>query len=303
MYKLSRQTRETIKTIAVLLVVALLVVAYIIYPLNRVKASMARANIDDYENDSLHVNDVSAWVNAGMTPDTFRVESDGLTTLACLHLAPSGDTGLRVRGTVILVHDETTDRNCLLPTARALIDSGYAVIVFDQRACGQSTGKYHGAGQYEATDLLEVIRYADMRGQITHPLLVIGFALGADAALLAAGEDKRIDAVMAVNPYLSVPRWQDAVRKRLNMFSFPFFRTIMWWWYEIRSGYAAEYRQVDDIKPVACRTLLLTAPDAGQTPEIRRLVELSPELLRTEAAPVSEEAWFGRVLAFAAGGD
>ncbi len=96
--------------------------------------------------------------------DTFRVDADGLTSLACVYLGPVSDAGAPVapKGTAILLHDESQDRNAMLPLTGALLDSGFAVCLYDQRASGRSTGAYHSDGEYEAADLSEVIAF--MRG-------------------------------------------------------------------------------------------------------------------------------------------
>jgi pimeloyl-ACP methyl ester carboxylesterase len=173
MPRLSRRTIETINTVTFLLVVAALVACYVIYPLFRVKTSMGRTNLDDYNADSLAVNDATAYIEIGLNPDTFRVESDGLTTLACLYVAPDLDSLGQIKGTVFLVHEDGADRDAMAPLARMFVDSGFAVVAFDQRASGRSTGEYRGEGRYEASDLDEIIRYLDLRERIIHPLITV----------------------------------------------------------------------------------------------------------------------------------
>ena len=63
-----------------------------------------------------------------------------------------------------------------------LIDSGYTVATFDQRAAGRSTGKYIGEGQYEGDDIAAVVSYLDLRGELAHPFVILGFDRGADGA-------------------------------------------------------------------------------------------------------------------------
>jgi len=292
--------KEIIQTVAVLLVVAILVIVYVIYPLNRVKALMGRVDLDDYSADSLVPNDPAAYIEIGLAADTFQVETDGLTTVACLYMAPSGDSAAPIRGTVLLVHEEGSDRDAMAPLAKLLVDSGFAVVAFDQRASGRSTGKYRGEGQYEASDIVEVIRYLDLRDRVIHPVLAVGFSLGGDAALLAALSERRIDGVVATNPCLTTQRLLDVLRKKHDMYWFPFFRTVMWWWYGIRSSYAASYRNLDDIKGVACRTLLLTTPEEAASREVKRLKELSSlDLLECKMIPGTQEELYSEIIAFA----
>ncbi len=301
MARMSRQLKEIIQTVAVLLVVAILVVVYAIYPMGRVKASMGRVDIDDYNRDSIPLNDATAYLEAGLAPDTFSIETDGWTTLACLILTPTVDSSNPVAGTAFLLHEETGDRDAMLPLARVLVDSGYAVVVYDQRACGRSTGRFHGDGQLEAGDLQEILSYLDLRERIVHPVVVVGGQLGADAALLASQQEQRIDAVVAMSPYLTTDRMLDVLKVRHGMFWFPFFRTIMWWWYGIRSSYAVDYRQLDDLRAVGCATLLIMTPEALQEREVERLQELSePGWLDLRTPPTGDSDLYRMILDFTA---
>ena len=302
--KISRQTREIINMVIFVLVAALLIVTYVVYPLNRTKAIMGRYNLDDYNEDSLAVNDPAVWTEAGLAADSFMVESDGLTTLACLYVAPDSTTCDSIIGTVFLLHEDGSNRDSLMTIAEQLVAIGYSVVAYDQRTSGRSTGRYHGDGQYEATDLEEIIRYLDMREKIHHPLAVVGFDLGADAALLTAHEDQRIDRVIAVNPYLTTDRMLGILRQQHDSCWFPFYRTMMWWWYELRSGYAAPYRELESIEGVACRTLLLTTSDAMDDPEVERLRELSDaDMLRLETVPTDNSELMYQIRSFIAGTD
>ncbi len=297
--KISRQTREIINIIVFVVVVAVLIITYVAYPLNRTKAMMGRPNVDDYDADSVIVNNDSLWINAGFAPDTFRVESDGLTTLACLQIWP--DSGLfdTIAGTVMLLHAEGHDRDSMLSLARYLTDSGFSVIAYDQRACGRSSGKYRGEGQLEANDAIVMVPYLELRGRIAPPLAIVGFSYGGDAAMLAAQEDRRIDRVAAIEPFVTTRRMQDMQKIEYDTYWFPFYRTLMWWWYNIRSSYAEEYRDVEHIEGVAGRTLALIPTDLQADREVTTLIEQSDAaLLTVKALPVDQDALFAEILAF-----
>lgn len=329
--KISRQTREIINTVLVLLLIVLLVVVYLVYPLGRVKTMHGRVNIDDYGEDTVVVNDPTPWLEAGLLPDTFSVEADGLTTLAALYLTP-GDTipvqpggtdttaadsltdsvvvaPLRagpdpVAGLAILVHHEYENRDSLIDLATRFLDRGYAVVAYDQRASGHSTGKYHGEGQYEASDLQEIVAWLVFREKVVEPTLAVGWGLGADAAILAAREDQRIDEVVAIRPYLTTERWQTLTRREHDTWWFPLYQTITWFWYNIRSSYAAAYREVEDIETVACPTLLLVEKESIDDDAVVRLQEVSEgDLLTVETVPDAREAVYDRILEFAPVGD
>ena len=289
MARISRQTREIINVVVFLIVVGSLLYFYIIYPLGKSKTIMGRQNLDDYDDDSVLVNDATVYIEAGLEPDTFRVEADGLTTLAGLYATPENDSLSAPRGTVLLVHDEFGDRDSVAALARLLVDRGLAVIAYDQRASGRSTGKYHGEGGYEADDLVAVVSYLELREKIVHPLTVVGYSLGGDAALLASLEETRIDRVVAVNPFLSTQRLMVRLTETHNLFWFPFRKTILWWWYDIRSSYAAPFRKADDIKPVACRTVMFLPEEGVNDEEVARLKEQSDPALLEIKSPLPDE--------------
>jgi pimeloyl-ACP methyl ester carboxylesterase len=335
--KISRQTREIINTVLVLLVIALLVVVYLIYPLGRVKTMHGRANLDDYEQDTVVVNDPTPWLEAGLLPDTFSVEADGLTTLAALYMTP-GDTvpaGATidttaadtadtpadtvtdsvvvstvtagpdsVAGLAILVHHEYHSRDSLIGLAKRFLDRGYAVVAYDQRASGHSTGKYHGEGQYEASDLHEVIAWLVFREKVAHPAVAVGWGLGGDAAIMAAQEDKRLDRVVAIRPYLTTERWLSLTRQLHETWWFPLYQTITWFWYNIRSSYAAAFRETEHIETVACPALLLIEEESKEDDAVVRLKEVSEnDLLTIETVPDNRKAVYDRIMQYAPAGD
>ncbi len=294
MAKLSRQTKEIIQTVIFLLVLALILFFYVIYPLNRTKAVFARPNIDDntYNNDSLIENNPTPFVDAGLATDTFRVESEGEANLACVYVAGKVDsTGTPVRGTVLLAHREGQTRDSMVWLTSQLVDSGWNVLAYDQRASGLSTGKYRGEGMYDAHHLEDIIAYSDIRDLVTDPVVAVGFGASADGALIASREDQRVDIVIAVQPYLTSTRMLNIVRKRYGIYWFPFFRSMMWWWYGMRSGYDGPYRGIETIRPVTDTTVLYVSPDLAKDKAVVELINKSnPKLLRAEAMiPTDEE--------------
>lgn len=262
MGKKSQNVKEIIQVVAFVLVVAILIIVFVAYPLNRTKAFLARTDVDSFKSDPLPTNDISAFADLRATADTFRVEADGLTSLACVYLTPAADTLSPdvvgpIRGSAILLHDEGSDRKAMLPLARMLIDSGWAVCLYDQRASGLSSGRYHSDGEIEAADLTEVIAYLRIRDRVIHPFVAVGQANGADAALLAAAEENYFDGVVAIKPYITTERWLDILMANHDMYWIPFSHTIFKFWYELRSGYAPQYRQPDNLRSPLCRTLIL----------------------------------------------
>lgn len=291
MARISRKTREILEIVIFLLVVAVLLTAFVIYPLSTTKSQFARPDLDDYNpDDTLTVNSPGVYAELNASLDTFFVDADGLTTLACLYVAPIDTTRDSARGTILVLHKDDANRDSVYSLAAALIDSGFAIATYDQRASRYSGGKYRGEGRLEADDLDEVIRYLDLRKKLTHPVIVTGYQTGADAAMIMAREESRIDAVVAVNPYLTTKRLQDMLKDRFDSYWLPFYRTVMWFWYEIRSGYAVNYRKIEQLEETGRPSILFIPTELQSDETVFHLAEISDEnLLEIRAKEPTEE--------------
>jgi pimeloyl-ACP methyl ester carboxylesterase len=286
MLQMSDTVKEIINVAIFLIVVGLLVGFYVVYPLSKTAQMMGRTDNAEVKLDSLPANNAQAFIDSGLVQvDTFRVEADGLTNLAAV-LVPANDDSLSIpSGMTILLHGEGQTRDSLIPLVKSLVNSGQAVITYDQRASGLSTGKYHGSGRYEASDIEEVLAWLEVRGKTIHPLSVVGFGIGADAALLVDQQEERIDKVVAVEPYLTTTRMLDMQKALHNTIWFPFYRTVIWWWYGVRSGYVVEYRKIEQLQPVVSKTLILISQKAAEEPEFAHLKDISSAeqlIIRTE---------------------
>jgi len=279
---MSKKTKEIVQTTAVLVVAVLFILLYIIYPLIVIPGLTARPDRKKFENRNFHpANDPSAFVAAGLMPDTLSIISDDNIHLAALYfgpeVSPSGN-----KGTIILLHPDDTDRTSLIDYVRPLLDSGLSVILYDQRAYGLTGGRYHSAGNLEADDLVEVISFLSLRGKLSQPLLIVGFDAGADAALNAAQNEKRISAVVAINPYLNSTRWLAEKKSKNGALSIPFYKSVYAWWYQKLSGYPMARSNIKEMNPVNSRTILIEGQVSMNSPEVLNLREISPPNFLTE---------------------
>ena len=98
---------------------------------------------------------------------------------------------------IIMVHGAGGNRasGSTLELAVDLVDEGYNVLMFDLRGHGESEGAHLSAGYYERHDLLGAVDYLESRGVTS--IGVLGFSLGAATAILTAGEEPRISAVVS----------------------------------------------------------------------------------------------------------
>ncbi len=107
-----------------------------------------------------------------------RIPSASGAVLRGWHVAPP-----RARGAVVLLHGAWSDRASMLRRARLLADRGFAVLLFDFQAHGESPGRRITFGQLEALDAGAALDFMRER----HPgqrIGVIGVSLGGAAALL-----------------------------------------------------------------------------------------------------------------------
>lgn len=159
------------------------------------------------------------------TPDDFGLKyedvqfpaQDGLRVSGWF--IPSADNSDTKKASIILVHSWQWNRlgyaakglfaNVsgsmqieLLSLAQALHNEGYHVLTFDLRNHGQSAAAHPVTfGQSEAKDLLGALNYLDTRDNVDHSRIgVIGFSMGANAALFAMPQTNQMKAIVAVQP-------------------------------------------------------------------------------------------------------
>ncbi len=110
------------------------------------------------------------------------------------------------KGTVILLHGFLQNRNSVTPWAIRLAQAGYRCAVLDLRGQGTSTGKHISFGAFEARDVSAVIDDLGRRGWDVSRVGLLGVSYGASVALLTAGRDARVTAVVAFEPFASAER-------------------------------------------------------------------------------------------------
>ncbi len=201
--------------------------------------------------------------------DTFRLEVDANTILAALRVYPVSNPS--PRGTIVLLHTEKSDRSSLAELTRSLVDSGFSVVVYDQRASGLSTGKYHSDGRMESADFEALVAYLGIHDQLTAPVIAVGWRTGADAALLAQADEKRISAVLAIEPYLSTNRFVETYQSQFQSWKFPFWRTLLWFWLNARSSYGLGFVNSGDAASVSGRATLMISESDQSSGEVAAL--------------------------------
>lgn len=141
------------------------------------------------------------------------VAADGAlaNTAAAAPVAGWFTPGQPGRGAVLLLHGVRGDRRQMLGRAAFLARQGYATLMIDLPAHGESPGERISFGALEAAGVRAAVGFLrrELPGQ---PLGIIGVSLGGAATVLAG--PLGVDAVVLESVY---GRFEEAVRNRLTM--------------------------------------------------------------------------------------
>ncbi len=110
------------------------------------------------------------------------------------------------RGTLLVLHGYLQNRNYVAPWAVRLAQAGYRCVLMDLRGHGESTGEHISFGAFESHDISTVLDDLQRRGWDVDHVGVLGVSYGASIALVTAGQDPRIAAVVAFEPFASAER-------------------------------------------------------------------------------------------------
>lgn len=175
---------------------------------------------------------------ADLPTEDVELTSDSGTTLRGWYI--EGTPG---QGSVLLLHGIRADRRSMLGRARFLHELGYATLLIDLQAHGESEGTHITAGVRESADARAAIRYLRERHP-GEPLAAIGVSLGGAALLLGDGAPE-VDALVLEAVY---PDLCQAIRTRLRIrggAAAAWFEPLLTWELGRRLGIDA-----DDVRPV-----------------------------------------------------
>lgn len=251
-------------------------------------------------------NPVCCIENSGLGENVEAVSipvADG-ETLAGWYAPPVDESG----AVVMVLHGGGSDRTGSLSHARILHEAGFGVLVYDQRATGESTGERASFGLYDQRDITPVIDWLAARPEVDAERIGgAGLSLGAHILVMAAPAEPRLKAIwsdgLGINSISDAPDFEDpgnAFARFINQQSF--------WLAEIYLGtQTVPFKQL--IPQIAPRHLTLIAGGAeiyesafnrGYEP----LLGENGELWVIEDAPhvgglaVQPEAYTTRMIAF-----
>lgn len=104
---------------------------------------------------------------------------------------------------VILLHTYYADRRQTQPVAEMLVRHGYGVLMYDQRASGESQGDVRSLGWLDIPDVAQAVAFLRSRPDVDENRIgVYGCSMGGAIALAAMAADPAIAAVAADAPSL-----------------------------------------------------------------------------------------------------
>jgi hypothetical protein len=178
---------------------------------------------------------------------TFNSE-DGITLAGWLVPSQNG-------ATIILLHGFGGNRTGMIWHARQLVDAGYGVLMYDERASGESEGNYRSYGWEDTRDVKAAIQFLNSHNA-DKSIGAMGCSMGADIAVYSAALYPEIGAV-----------WGDgnsSVRaKDIGTPANPLVAAIIAgnytldWMYTVKLGIKAPAPLVDVISQIAPRPLML----------------------------------------------
>lgn len=108
---------------------------------------------------------------------------------------------LPMKGTLLLLHGYMDAKENMMHWALCLAEAGWRCVLVDLRGHGRSTGDLIGFGAFEARDLAQVVDDLQQRGLAGERIGIVGVSYGASMGLLLAAQDKRVGAIVALEPF------------------------------------------------------------------------------------------------------
>jgi uncharacterized protein len=175
---------------------------------------------------------------------------DGLTLRGWLIPSQNG-------AVVIGLHGYGGNRLGTFPQVRLLAKHGYGVLLYDQRATGESDGENLSWGWRDVADVSDAVRYLQTeKGYTPAKIGVYGCSTGAEIALASTALEANLQAVAAEDAEYSATRdilgmsdWKD----QLFSPAYLLFIKVMEW----RSGASAQISLSEAVTRISPRPLLL----------------------------------------------
>src|SRR5579884_1545293 len=178
--------------------------------------------------------------------------------------SPAGDLaawflpGVNKR-TLIALHGINDNREQWLAPALDLQKRGYALLLLDLRAHGQSGGRHVTFGDRETEDVAAALAYLRRRGDIDMARIgLMGLSLGGIAAIIAAAQLPEVRAVMAESAFPDLMVDLALAFKRFTgLPPFPFAQMAAFWGQLITGTKLRNTRAIEAVSKIAPRPVFI----------------------------------------------
>jgi alpha/beta superfamily hydrolase len=158
--------------------------------------------------------------------------------------------------TVILLHGYGGNRTSMLWHAEQLVGAGYGVLMYDERASGESEGLYRSYGWEDPRDVEGAIRFIEAESNKDNQIGIASCSIGAQIALQSAAYYPEIGAVWADGPSSvraqDLPKPKDAIMGLVILGNYS-----LDWVYEISLHIDAPPPLIDIIDQISPRPIML----------------------------------------------
>lgn len=233
---MTRKTKEAIKASSAIVLAVAAVFFLWIYPLNQAGKIVERPENSPVSSD---------LAEFGLIGDSLVIETETDLIIKGWYIPGLTDEGSDVSGTVILLHGLFGNSDSQMEKAKELVESGFNVVVYDQRGYGRSDGKYRYCGYYGAYDLETIVGRLYLEDKLIAPVFVWGEEQGGSAAIRFWQDDNRVDFVIAENPILDGRDWQERIVDHDSLSAPDIMLGLIWWWIKKDSGYNYSIEETD----------------------------------------------------------
>jgi len=165
---------------------------------------------------------------------------------------------------VILLHGYGSNRTAMIWHAEQLTQAGYGVLMYDERASGESEGEYRSYGWEDPRDVGGALAFLSEKTEVDPNMIgVAGCSIGGQIALQSAAYYPQIAAVWADGS--STVRAQDISKPTNPIFALLIAGNYMLdWMFEVRLGIDAPAPMIEIIDDIAPRPILLVGSGIPQ---------------------------------------
>jgi uncharacterized protein len=147
-----------------------------------------RNMLELYQETSLTPSLVEIPADLGFEVQEITFQSEDGITLAGWFVPSQNDA------TIILLHGYGGNRTGMIWHARQFVDAGYGVLMYDERASGESGGKYRSYGWEDTRDVKAAIQFLNSHNAGKN-IGAMGCSMGADIAVYSTALYPEIGAV------------------------------------------------------------------------------------------------------------